>query len=91
MSRAEKFIQDCTKNFSNDIERNEDGFSYLDYAPWLTPDEARKAVEIARERFAAVKANEYIWLRLTRPYDIDEYGRKKYESFNVKTNEFVKE
>lgn len=49
-----------------------------------------KAIKIASERFAAVKANEYIWLRLTRPYDIDVVGRKKYERFNIKTNEFIK-
>lgn len=45
-----------------------------------------KAKKIASERFAAVKANEYILLRLTRPYAIN-----KYERFNVKTNEFIKE
>lgn len=50
-----------------------------------------RAVKIARERFAAVKANEDIWLRLTRPYKMDRYGYKKYEVFNVKTNEFIKE
>ena len=54
-------------------------------------DSMNRAVKIARERFAAVKANEYIWLRLTRPYEIDRYGRKKYERFNIKTNEFVNE
>ena len=43
MSKAEKFISDCTRNCSN----------YNSYAqdpiPWLTPDQARRAVEIARE------------------------------------------
>ena len=43
MSRAEKFIQDYTRNC----------FNYNSYAqdpiPWLTPDQARRAVEIARE------------------------------------------
>ena len=43
MSRAEKFIEEHTK----------DSFNYNSYAqdpiPWLTPDQARKAVEIARE------------------------------------------
>ena len=41
MSKAEKFIQEYTMRFSN-----EDGFGYV---PWLTPDQARKAVEIARK------------------------------------------
>lgn len=49
-----------------------------------------KAKKIASERFAAVKANEYILLRLTRPYTLTGYN-KKYERFNVKTNEFIKE
>ena len=43
MSRAEKFIQDYTRNC----------FNYNGYSqtpePWLTPDQARRAVEIARE------------------------------------------
>ena len=50
-----------------------------------------KAKKIASERFVAIKANEYIWLRLTRPYYMDRYGIKKYERFNVKTNEFTKD
>lgn len=50
-----------------------------------------RAIKIASERFAAVKANEYIWLRLTRPYNVDKYGINCYERFNVKTNEFIKE
>lgn len=58
---------------------------------YVDADSMGRAVKIARERFVAVKANEYIWLRLTRPYEIDRYGRRKYESFNVKTNEFIKE
>ena len=45
MSGAEKFIQEHTRNCSNDW--------YDDllhgYEPWLTPDQARRAVEIARE------------------------------------------
>jgi len=57
---------------------------------YVDADSMDRAVKIARERFAAVKANEYIWLRLTRPYQLDGYGLNKYEKFNVKTNEFIK-
>lgn len=57
---------------------------------YVDADSMDRAVKIARERFAAVKANEYIWLRLTRPYEMDRFGGRKYESFNVKTNEFIK-
>ena len=49
-----------------------------------------RAVKIASERFAAVKANEYILLRLTHPY-ASICNNNKYERFNVKTNEFIKE
>ena len=43
MSKAEKFISEHTKNCSNFD-------SYAQWPiPWLTPDQARKAVEIARE------------------------------------------
>lgn len=58
---------------------------------FIDADSMDRAVKIARERFAAVKANDYIWLRLTRPYGIDRFRGRKYERFNVKTNEFTKE
>ena len=53
MSKAEKFIQDYTRNCSNkwydDLSQG--------YESWLTPDQARRAVEIAREEI-------YEWLRV---------------------------
>ena len=53
MNRAERFISDFTKNCSNQYdfpERFENGIKRLkEYQPWLTPDQARKAVEIARD------------------------------------------
>jgi hypothetical protein len=50
MSRAEKFIEDCTRNCSNIVVYSgmSEG-SELRYHEWLTPDQARSAVEIARE------------------------------------------
>ena len=51
MSEAEKFIQDCTRNCSNEIIGggwNNGEFVQI-FNPWLTPDQARRAVEIARE------------------------------------------
>jgi len=57
---------------------------------YIDADSMDRAVKIARERFAAVKANEYIWIRLTRPYEIDRYNHKKYERFNVATNKFIR-
>lgn len=54
MSKAEKFIQEYTRNCSNEILRNgNESFTNIpfkgEYNPWLTPDQARRAVEIARE------------------------------------------
>lgn len=51
MSREEKFIQDCTRNCSNELCAVEDRFGkkVISYNEWLTPDQARRAVEIARE------------------------------------------
>ena len=52
MSKAEKFIQNYTRNCSNECWDAEGS-----YHPWLSIDEARKAVEIAREEI-------YEWIRV---------------------------
>ena len=49
MSKAEKFIIDSTKNYSNEKRITVGKISHWEKQPWLTPDEAKKAVEIARE------------------------------------------
>ena len=51
MSNAEKFISDCTRNCSNELIAVESraGKEVVSYHEWLTPDDARRAVEIARE------------------------------------------
>lgn len=48
MSKAEKFIQDYTRKCSNECWWYAQG----SYYSWLTPDQARRAVEIAREEAA---------------------------------------
>ena len=55
MSKAEKFIEDYTHNCSNENGGWTDGNYIQIYHPWLTPDQARMAVEIAREEI-------YNWL-----------------------------
>ena len=55
MSRAEEFIQDYIKGCSNEIGGWRNGDYIQIYQPWLTQDEARRAVEIAREEI-------YEWL-----------------------------
>jgi hypothetical protein len=49
MSKAEKFIEDYTRNCSNEMESPLYANPKLNFYPWLTPDQARRAVEIARE------------------------------------------
>ena len=57
MSKAEKFIQDCTRGCSNESEWNYETPTKKVrlYHPWLTPDQAKSAVEIAKEEI-------YEWL-----------------------------
>ena len=60
MSKAEKFIQERTKNCSNAIyDPYDTGDAITIYAPWLTPDQAKKAVEIAKEEMIE-KVCEYL-------------------------------
>ena len=48
MNKAEQFIQDYTMNCSNELAfENKDGSKL--YHAWLTPADAKSAVEIARE------------------------------------------
>ena len=55
MSKVEKFIKDCTRNCSNVFVNPRLGGTEENH-PWLTPDQARKAVEITREEI-------YEWLQ----------------------------
>jgi hypothetical protein len=71
MNRTEKFISEHTRNCSNQYdlpEYFENGIERLkEYQPWLTPDQARKAVEIAREEI-------YEWLRMNFCNYFDDTG-----------------
>ena len=63
MSNAEKFIEENTRNCSNEIIGGgwvNGEFVHI-FNPWLTPNQARKAVEIAREEIIekAIKWVEY--------------------------------
>ena len=63
MSKAEKFISDYTRNCSNAIyDPYDTGDAITIYAPWLIPDQARRAVEIARAEIYEwlINHNDYI-------------------------------
>ncbi len=61
MSKAEKFISDYTRNCSNELGAIEsiEGTRVISYHEWLTPDQARRAVEIAREEIYEWLVNHY--------------------------------
>ena len=48
----EEFIKECTRGCSNELVAVEDrnGKDVISYHEWLTPDQALKAVEMAREQ-----------------------------------------
>jgi len=86
MSKAEKFIQEHTKNCSNLAHLDDlNGNVWEENTPWLTPDQARKAVEIARK-----EELEYIkhQLELRLPETLDYNGvQVDREDF---INDFIK-
>ena len=52
MSKARDYIRENTKRCSNELEGYTDGITvYTDYRPWLTPENALAAVEIAKEEW----------------------------------------
>ena len=77
MSKAEKFISDCTRKCSNLMQvptLDDKGNIVPEAHPWLTPEEERKAVEIAREEIYDWLTNHY------RDYMHNPTG-KKLEAF----------
>ena len=71
MSKAEQFIQDCTRNCSNEMESPLYANPKLNFYPWLTPDQARRAVEIEREEMIKKVCNfvaEKLFVKDNMPY-----------------------
>ena len=58
MSKAEKFINNCTRTCSNEIAHWCEEDTSI-YSPWLTPDQAREAVEIAKEEMIEKACDAY--------------------------------
>lgn len=73
MSKSEKFIEENTRNCSNEIGGWTDGKYSPFYKPWLTPDQARTAVEIAREEIIA-EVCEWIDVNYVHYLDISAKG-----------------
>ena len=82
MSNAEKFIQDCTKNCSNELISVESRASkeVISYHEWLTPDQAIRAVEIARKEILLEVAE---WIKDT--FIFSKNAKKDFsQTFNIK-------
>jgi hypothetical protein len=82
MSKAEKFISDCTRNCSNELISVESraGKEVVSYHEWLTPDQARRAVEIAREE---TLLNVVEWIKDT--FIFSKGAKRDFcQTFNIK-------
>ena len=77
---AEQFIKDYTRTCSNELIAVEDihGKKVISYREWLTPEQALRAVEIARKE-TIDKAWEYINNQLNLPSDFEQHYRKAME------------
>lgn len=90
MSRAEKFIKDCTRSCSNELCAVEDryGKKILSYREWLTPEQALRAVEIAREEMIE-KAQD--WIADTFKYDgSEDFNGGDDDAMSMLLDEFTK-
>lgn len=85
MSKAEKFIQESTRNCHNMIRCFSDlGDPTVIYHHWLLPKEAFEAVRIAREE---VIIDTIEWIRINCTHyimvDVDRYGESVKGTINV--------
>lgn len=67
--KARQFIKDYTNHCSNELCAVEDKFGekVISYREWLTPDQALRAVEIAKGEMVDKACK---WLRRTQPQEI---------------------
>lgn len=72
----EEFIKEYTMGCSNDITPI--GNYDHTYQEWLTPEQALRAVELAREEMID-KAYKYINYQLNLPNDFEQHFRKAME------------
>ena len=75
--KAEQFIKDNTNHCSN-LEVSLDSDIVCSYAPWITPEQALRAIEIEREELID-KAFKYINYQLNLPSDFEQHFRKAME------------
>ena len=85
--KAEQFIKDYTNHCSNEMVFEDGSGSHL-YEPWLTPEQALRAVEIAREEMI-VKAQDLI--ADTFKYDgSEDFNGGADDAMSMPLDEFTK-
>ena len=94
MSKADKFIQDCTRNCSNEhveVKCKSKEKVIFSYEPWLTPDQARNAVEIAREEMIEKACDAYCKICGHYPHTVPTFICRKncdyFEDFKQAMND----
>ena len=87
MSKAEDYIRENTRHCSNVFINPQLGGTE-ENCPWLTPDQARKAVEIAREEMIE---KFYDWLRNNATYIHPRKGTEECITTLVKLKEAMKD
>lgn len=84
---AEQFIKDYTNHCSNEMVFDDGSGSHL-YEPWITPDQALRAVEIAREEMIE-KAQD--WIADTFKYDgSEDFNGGADDAMSMLLDEFTK-
>ena len=82
MTKSKQFIQNYKRDYSNvNVGWNDNGEEVTWYSPWLSPDDALRAVEIEREEMID-KACEWLGKNLSKYSELadkDEYGNKLNE------------
>ena len=85
--KAEQFIKDYTNHCSNEMVFEDGSGSHL-YEPWITPDQALRAVEIAREEMIE-KAQD--WIADTFKYDgSEDFNEGADDAMSMLLDEFTK-
>ena len=88
--KAEQFIKDYTRYCSNELCAVEDryGKKVVSYREWLTPEQALRAVEIAREEMIE-KAQD--WIADTFKYDgSEDFNGGADDAMSMLLDEFTK-
>ena len=87
MTKAEQFIKDYTNHCSNEMVFEDGSGSHL-YEPLITPDQALRAVEIAREEMIE-KAQD--WIADTFKYDgSEDFNGGADDAMSMLLDEFTK-